>query len=229
MLASGKRIHMARTKDYKHFCAAARSLEVIGEKWTLLIVRDLLRGPQRFSDLLRYLGPITPKWLSARLREMEEAGIVERDAQEGRREVWYGLTEVGRDLEPVVEALVVWGVKHAMRPPLLGEGVHSGIILQGLVIALNNRLLAWPSNAVTWVFLFGSEDAHTLSFDGQLWSTHPGEDEGADVLIETTPETWANSLTAPPSKRGKVPEGLGVNGDPARVEEFAAVFLAGRR
>ena len=87
---------MARTKDYKHFCAAARSLEVIGEKWTLLIVRDLLRGPQRFSDLLRYLGPITPKWLSARLREMKEAGIVERDAQEGRREVWYGLTEVGR-------------------------------------------------------------------------------------------------------------------------------------
>ena len=46
---------MARTKDYQHFCAAARSLEVVGEKWSLLIVRDLLGGPQRFTDLLRYL------------------------------------------------------------------------------------------------------------------------------------------------------------------------------
>ena len=216
---------MARTKDYKHFCAAARSLEVIGEKWTLLIVRDLLRGPQRFSDLLRYLGPITPKWLSARLREMEEAGIVERDAQEGRREVWYRLTEVGRDLEPVVEALVVWGIKHAMRPPLLGECVHSDIILQGLVIALKNRLLAWPSNAVTWVFRFGTDDAHTLRFDGQLWSAQPGVDEDADVVVETSPETWANSLTAPSSKPGELPEGLAVSGDPVRVEEFATTFL----
>ncbi len=194
-----------------------------------MIVRDLLRGPQRFSDLLRYLGPITPKWLSARLREMEEAGIVERDAQEGRREVWYGLTEVGRDLEPVVEALVIWGVKHAMHPPLLGESVHSDIILQGMTIALNNGMRTWPGNPVTWVFRFGSDDAHTLSFDGRLWSTHPGEDEGADVVIETTPETWANSLTAPPGKRGRVPEGLAITGDRERVDEFAAVFLAGRR
>jgi DNA-binding HxlR family transcriptional regulator len=229
MLASGKRIHMARTKDYKHFCAAARSLEVIGEKWTLLIVRDLLRGSQRFSDLLQYLGPITPKWLSARLREMEEAGIVERDAQEGRREVWYGLTEAGRDLEPVVEALVVWGVKHAMRPPLLGESVHSDIILQGMTIALNSGMRTWPGNPVTWAFRFGIDDAHTLSYDGRLWSTHTGEDEGADLMIETTPEALANFLTTPPNGRSKSPVGVAVTGDPARVDEFAAVFLAGRR
>lgn len=220
---------MAKTKDYKHFCAAARSLEVIGEKWSLLIVRDLLRGPQRFSDLLRYLGAITPKWLSARLRDLEEADIVERDAQEGRREVWYSLTEVGRDLEPVVEALVVWGVKHAMRPPLLGERVHAGIILQGIVFVLNNRLLPWPPKAVTWVFRFGSNDVHTLHFDGQLWSAQPVADERADVIVETTPETWANSLTAPPREGSKLPEGLIVDGDPERVEEFAAVFLAGGR
>ncbi|MCH8894217.1 MAG: helix-turn-helix transcriptional regulator [Chloroflexi bacterium] len=220
---------MAKTKDYKHFCAAARSLEVIGEKWSLLIVRDLLRGPQRFSDLLRYLGAITPKWLSARLRELEEADIVERDAQEGRREVWYRLTEVGRDLEPVVEALVVWGVKHAMRPPLLGERVHSDIILQGMVVALNERLLAWPDNPVTWVFLFGSDDVHTLRFDGQLWSAHPGADEGADVVIESDPERLANILTAHSDERGGLPEGLTVKGDNQKAAEFGAVFLAGGR
>ena len=220
---------MAKTKDYKHFCAAARSLEVIGEKWSLLIVRDLLRGPQRFSDLLRYLNSITPKWLTARLRDLEEAGIVKRDAQEGRREVWYELTEAGRDLEPVVESLVVWGIKHAMRPPLPGEKVHSDIILQGLVVALNRRLLAWPDNPVTWVFRFGSDEAHTLRFDGQLWSTHPGADDGADVVIESDPERLANILTAPSDERGGSPEGLTVQGDTQKAAEFGAVFLAGGR
>ena len=220
---------MAKTKDYKHFCAAARSLEVIGEKWSLLIVRDLLRGPQRFSDLLRYLGSITPKWLTARLRELEEAGIVKRNAQKGRREVWYELTEAGRDLEPVVESLVVWGIQHAMRPPLLGEKVHSDIILQGVVVALNRRLLAWPDNPVTWVFRFGGDDVHTLHFDGQLWSAHPGADEGADVVIESDPEGLANILTASPGQRGGLPEGLTVKGDTQKAKEFGAVFLAGGR
>ncbi len=63
---------MARPKiGYQHFCPAARALEVIGEKWSLLVVRDLLAGPRRFSDLRRTLTAITPKWLSARLRALE--------------------------------------------------------------------------------------------------------------------------------------------------------------
>ena len=87
---------MARTRTYNHFCPVARSLEVIGEKWSLLIVRDLLRGPQRFTDLLRGLNNITPKWLTLRLRELESAGIVERDQEPGRKEVRYRLTEKGQ-------------------------------------------------------------------------------------------------------------------------------------
>ena len=78
---------MARTKGYQHYCVIARSLETIGEKWSLLLVRDLLRGPQRFTDLLRYMSGITPKWLTARLRELEQAGIVERESKPGKREV----------------------------------------------------------------------------------------------------------------------------------------------
>ena len=225
MLSIDKGIHMAKTKEYRHFCAAARTLEVIGEKWSLLIVRDLLRGPQRFSDLLRYLGAITPKWLTLRLRELEAAGIVERDAKEGRREVWYLLTEVGRDLEPVVEALIVWGIKHAMRPPLLGERVHPEIIMSGLVVAFNNGMRVWPPEAVTWVFQFGGDEAQTLNFDGQRWSTQPGADREADVTIETTPEAWAKILTALPVERQKLQEGLTVRGDPARVQEFVATCL----
>src|SRR5688572_20706163 len=101
---------MARTKTYEHFCPVARSLEVIGEKWSLLIVRDLLRGPRRFSDLHESLGKITAKWLTLRLRELEAAGIVVRESEPGRREVWYRLTPAGEELAPVVGALNSWGV-----------------------------------------------------------------------------------------------------------------------
>src|ERR1700741_4995129 len=95
-------------RSYQHFCPAARALEVIGEKWSLLIVRDLLAGPRRFSDLRRSLTAITPRWLSARLRAMEEQGVVERQ-RHSAREVWYRLTSKGEALAPVIDALLVWG------------------------------------------------------------------------------------------------------------------------
>src|SRR6476646_4691253 len=97
---------------YQHFCPAARALEVVGEKWSLLIVRDLLAGPRRFSELRRSLAAITARWLSLRLRELEAAGIVEREAS-GQREVWYRLTSKGQALAPVIEELMVWGIEHA--------------------------------------------------------------------------------------------------------------------
>src|SRR5262245_30950655 len=107
-------------RRYQHFCPAARALETIGERWSLLIVRDLLAGPRRFSDLRRSLAAITPKWLSARLRALESDGIVTREVT-GEREVWYGLTRKGRALEPVFDALLVWGMDHALAPPRPGE------------------------------------------------------------------------------------------------------------
>src|SRR5436309_14608798 len=99
---------MARPKiGYQHFCPAARALEVIGEKWALLVVRDLLAGPRRFSDLRRSLTAITPKGLSARLRALEADAIVTREVV-GEREVWYRLTPKGEALAPVFDALLVW-------------------------------------------------------------------------------------------------------------------------
>src|SRR5881296_2935632 len=90
-------------RRYQHFCPAARALETIGERWSLLVVRDLLAGPRRFSELRRSLTTITPKWLSARLRALEADGIVTRDVVE--REVRYRLTPKGEALEPVFDAL----------------------------------------------------------------------------------------------------------------------------
>src|SRR5246500_2314000 len=100
-------------RTYDHFCLTARTLEQVGDRWSLLVVRDLLTGPKRFTDLMDRLGGITPKTLTQRLRELEEGGIVEADREPGRREVRYRLTAAGEDLAPAVEALGWGGGRHA--------------------------------------------------------------------------------------------------------------------
>ena len=85
-------------RTYDHFCLTARALERVGDRWSLLVIRDLLTGAKRFTDLMDRLGGITPKTLSQRLRELEDAGVVAADREPGRREVWYRLTPAGADL-----------------------------------------------------------------------------------------------------------------------------------
>jgi len=213
---------MAKTRLYQHFCPVARSLEVIGEKWSLLVVRDLLRGPLRFTDLQRELGGITPKWLSLRLRDLEAAGIVARDAQLGRREVWYTLTPKGRDLAPVVEALSVWGVEHAIRPPQPDEPVHPVQTTSGIAGYLNKRgvRLARPA---TWLLRFAPDRAWSVGFDGSAWSVQRGERE-ADLLIEATPEAWVTFLLAPPDERRRLLPDLHVEGPPEQIEALVSTF-----
>src|SRR5919109_2760881 len=123
--------------SYGHFCLAARTLETVGDRWSLLIVRDLLAGPRRFGELRRLLTNVTPKWLTIRLRQLEQEGIVTRDQQPGRREVWYELTEKGRDLAPVLEALVAWGLKYERHPLAADEAAHAEHLISGLIVALD--------------------------------------------------------------------------------------------
>jgi DNA-binding HxlR family transcriptional regulator len=100
-------------KRYGQACPVAKSLELLGERWTLLIVRDLLRNPRRFQDLQQSLNGIAPNVLSERLKVMEEHGIVARrfySDHPPRAE--YTLTERGKELGVVVGALAVWGSRH---------------------------------------------------------------------------------------------------------------------
>jgi DNA-binding HxlR family transcriptional regulator len=209
-------------RNFQHFCPVARALERIGEKWSLLIIRDLLRGPQRFTDLLRYLNNITPSWLTQRLRELETSGIIERDHQPGRREVWYRLTTAGLDLMPVVEALSVWGLRHAMRPPLPGEVVHPELLMHGFTSVLNrrNRRL---SQAVQWSIHFPLV-TYTISFDKDQWSYHKGEEAGADLIITTTPETWGTLVAVRSNERSRLIEEMPIQGKPERIAEFLQLF-----
>jgi DNA-binding HxlR family transcriptional regulator len=212
---------MARTKEYRHYCAAARTLEVIGEKWSLLIVRDLLYGPQRFTDLLGLLGGITPKWLTQRLRDLEAAGIVERGQTAGKREVWYRLTPKGQDLAPVLESLVTWGLEHG-RPPEPGESVHPRRAIAATSALYNHRGLRFD-RPFTVILRFSPDETHAVHFDGERWSHQLDQTEG-DVTIETTPEAWAALASATPPERKRILKQIRIEGAPERVAEFQSIM-----
>ena len=99
-------------RTYDQYCAVARALDVVGERWTLLLVRELLTGPKRFKDLLDGLSGIGTTLLTARLKDLEGHGILRRTTlppPAGSKV--YELTDLGRSLEPVVMALSRWGLK----------------------------------------------------------------------------------------------------------------------
>jgi DNA-binding HxlR family transcriptional regulator len=100
-------------------CPIARTLEVVGESWTILILRDLaLNGPRKFQDFERSLKGISPTTLSARLKRLEEAGIVERRFYEQHPpRAEYLLTDRGKDLRPVLRALLEWGRRYTKYSP----------------------------------------------------------------------------------------------------------------
>jgi DNA-binding HxlR family transcriptional regulator len=105
---------MARSYRQKN-CPVAKTLDLIGERWSILILRDLyLRGPRRFQDFQESLAGVAPNTLSARLKEMEASGVIERKLYNERPlRLEYHLTEKGKSLGPVVKALRDWGLKHA--------------------------------------------------------------------------------------------------------------------
>jgi len=101
-------------RSYGHHCSIARALDLVGERWTLLVVRELLlQGPCRFTDLKNGLPGIASNLLSSRLKELEEAGVIAREeAPPPIATALYSLTPNGRTLEPVLEALGVWGMQY---------------------------------------------------------------------------------------------------------------------
>jgi DNA-binding HxlR family transcriptional regulator len=108
---------LGKRRNYKQFCGLARALDRLGERWTLLIVRNLLLGPKRYSDLLAELPGITTNLLAERLREMEQAGLVQkRSLPPPVRAQVYELGDNGRALEPALMELARWGARFLQRP-----------------------------------------------------------------------------------------------------------------
>src|SRR5215468_3270576 len=95
---------------YNQFCPVAMAAEILGSRWTLVLLRELVAGSTRFNELRRGVPRMSPALLSKRLKELEAAGIVARTKVQGEPGAWdYRLTDAGRDLKPVVEAVGVWG------------------------------------------------------------------------------------------------------------------------
>ena len=106
-------------RQYGQFCPIAKSAEIIGDPWSILIVREMLLGSSRFNVLQRGLPRISPTVLNTRLHELEERGVIIKRRLNGQRGHEYRLTPAGRELSAVVEALAVWGMRWArdeMRP-----------------------------------------------------------------------------------------------------------------
>ena len=101
------------TTSYGQFCPVSKAVEIIGDKWTLLILRELLMGTTRFNDFQRALSRISPTILNKRLKMLEDKGVLIRKRQSGMKGHEYRLTAMGRELEPIVDRLAVWGMRWA--------------------------------------------------------------------------------------------------------------------
>lgn len=215
-------------RTYEHFCMLARALEQVGDRWTLLVVRDLLGAPRRFTDLMGLLGGITPKTLTQRLRELQDAGLVVADRRPGRREVWYRLTPAGCDLAPVVESLFLWGLRHAGRPPLPGEAVHAEHLLAALRITLDQA--PPPRRPLIWRIEVADDRIYTLRSDADGWTLAHGDAtqdgdaaEGGgtpDVVVTTDTAAWIRFLMTPPEERPTDPPGVDLRGRAREIDRF---------
>jgi len=133
--------HARSRRSYEQFCPLARALDVVGERWTLLIVRELLLGPQRFSDLRARLPGIAPALLTQRLRDLEAASLVQRtELPPPAARTVYELSERGRALEPVIYELARFGLPYLdmptddqpLAPHLLPHGLKTLVVAEAL-------------------------------------------------------------------------------------------------
>src|SRR5947209_2353093 len=116
-------------RTYEDSCGIARALDVVGERWALLVARELLLGPKRFTDLRSGLPRVGPDMLSARLRELEEAGVVRRATlPPPAASKVYELTEWGAELAPVLMALGRWGSRIPLPAQALPLGVDAAVL-----------------------------------------------------------------------------------------------------
>ena len=199
-------------RTYDHFCLTARALERVGDRWSLLVIRDLLTGTKRFTDLMDRLGGITPKTLSQRLRELEDTGIVAVDREEGRREVWYRLTPAGADLGPVLDALSRWGLQHAWRQPQPGEQLHAEHLLRSVTQAID--LAAADHEPARWHFRLDGGD-YLVENDGHQWSLTTGAPPArADVTVIATTQALTALIFAGSDA------GTDITGDTGPVRRF---------
>jgi DNA-binding HxlR family transcriptional regulator/putative sterol carrier protein len=212
---------MATKRSYDDGCASAHALDLVGERWALLVVRELVLGPKRFTDLRTGLPGISPNVLTQRLEELEEASVVRRRKLPPPASAWvYELTEWGQELESVIMALGRWGA----RSPFLPMGACLSI--DALILSL--RTMFSPEAAAGFEasleIRLGEDRFHAEIAGGQMNLTR-GSASHPDAIIESDSDT----LVAVVYGGRKLAEALRfgdlkIEGDRGAVKRFVGLF-----
>ena len=190
--------------SYHQFCPVAKAMELLDERWTLLVVRELVTGSQHFNELRRGVPRMSPTLLSRRLSQLVRAGVVQRhDDGNGIR---YVLTPAGRELQPVVEALGVWGIRwigelgeQDLDPHLLLWDMHRnidhGVVPAGRTV-VQFRFPDVPANVRDWWLVINQNSADVCDAD-------PGYPVALTVTasLRTLVEIWRGDLGWPEALR----------------------------
>jgi DNA-binding HxlR family transcriptional regulator len=165
------------SKHYDQYCPVAHALDLVGERWALLVVRELMPGPKRYTDLAEHLPGIGTNILASRLRDLEAAGVVEkRTLPPPAASRVYQLTDYGHALRPVLRELALWGAR-SLGPPTADDVLYPGWLENAL-----GTVLAPFAPPGRFEFRIGAEVASIV--DGEARS---GPVEEPDVVVEGDP------------------------------------------
>lgn len=211
---------------YQQYCGLARALDVAGDRWTLLIVRELMFGPRRFTDLIDGLPGISRKLLTERLRALEADGVLAREElpPPAARQV-YVLTDEGRDLADAVVPLVAWGTRRLKdREP--GESFRP----QWAALAM--ATFADPAAAKgvreTYQYVVGPTAFHFTVDDGSIDLAY-GRAPNPAVTLTTSERTWADLSSGKTTGSSAVSSGeLTIEGDRKAVARLSKIFSRSR-
>src|SRR5919199_1392475 len=207
---------------YQHYCALARALDVAGDRWTLLIVRELAPGPRRFTDLIDGLPGISRKLLTERLRSLERDGIIARQElpPPAARQV-YELTDDGRDLAVAMAPLIAWGARRlGDREP--GESFRArwpAVAMAGLAARPAARGVS-----ESYQYLVG-ESAFHFTVDNGSVELHDGRAQDPAVTLTTDEDTWADIVSGKVRSSSAAATGaLTVAGDLEAAKRLGKIF-----
>jgi DNA-binding HxlR family transcriptional regulator len=212
---------MATKRTYDDGCAAAHALDLVGERWALLVVRELLLGPKRFTDLRAGLPNASPNVLAERLRGLEEAGIVRRRRlPPPAASKVYELTDWGEELEPVIIRLGRWGARSPSKRDDEPLGVDS--------LILSFRTMFDPGAAEgleAGYELRMGEDCFLAEVGGGSFEIERGSAERPDATIEADSNTLAGLVyNGRPLAEALRSGDVKIEGDEAAVERFLTLF-----